>query len=128
MEPEALGRSSVTGKANAGNRVISVEKLGKRYLVGHEITRERYQSLRDILSRQARDLARKTRDMIRGRQIVQVRPRWVTLQHCAYASPSPVAGVQLTTWLKGQLFELLLLQLAEPACPRTRCRSVAKSP
>ena len=71
VEPETLARPSVAAKANAGNRVISVENLGKRYLVGHQITREPYQSLRDILSRQARDLARKTRDMIRGREIIQ---------------------------------------------------------
>jgi len=52
--------------------VISVENLGKRYLVGHQTAqRERYHSLRDTLTRQVKNLARKTRDMARGRQIVQ---------------------------------------------------------
>src|SRR6266404_1799631 len=71
VQPEALARSSVAASIKPGDRVISVENLGKRYLVGHETTRERYQSLRDILSKQAHDLVRKTRDMIRGREIVQ---------------------------------------------------------
>src|SRR5260370_28092673 len=71
VEREALAGSKIVGNAKPGDRVISVENLGKRYLVGHETTRERYQSLRDILSSQARDFARKTRDMIRGRAIVQ---------------------------------------------------------
>ena len=51
---------------------ISVENLGKSYLVGHNAARsERYTALRDVLSRNARNLARKTRDMFGGRAIVQ---------------------------------------------------------
>ena len=70
-EAESVMRPPVTGTAPSSDRVISVENLGKRYLVGHETARERYQSLRDIITRQAHDLARKTRDMVRGREIVQ---------------------------------------------------------
>ncbi|WP_075091013.1 ABC transporter ATP-binding protein [Haloferula sp. BvORR071] len=51
--------------------VISVDKLSKGYLVGHEGPQERYQSLRDTLVRHSRNFARKTLDMARGRQIVQ---------------------------------------------------------
>lgn len=51
---------------------ISVENLSKSYLVGHSAAQtERYTALRDVLARNARNLARKTRDMISGRQIVQ---------------------------------------------------------
>lgn len=51
---------------------ISVENLGKSYLVGHNAARmERYTALRDVLARSARNLARTTRDMFRGRAIVQ---------------------------------------------------------
>ncbi len=51
--------------------VISVENLSKRYLVGHQGPSERYHSLRDSLVRHGRNFARKTFDMVRGRQIVQ---------------------------------------------------------
>jgi len=51
---------------------IKVENLGKSYLVGHNNAQaERYTALRDVLTRNARNLARKTRDMLTGRQIVQ---------------------------------------------------------
>jgi lipopolysaccharide transport system ATP-binding protein len=51
---------------------ISVENLGKSYLVGHSIAQAgRYTALRDVLACNARNLARKTRDMLQGRAIVQ---------------------------------------------------------
>src|SRR5713101_4807547 len=54
------------------NIVISVENLSKRYLIGHQSAqRERYRALRDIIGREARNFARKTADLVRGRQIVQ---------------------------------------------------------
>lgn len=51
---------------------IRVENLGKSYLVGHNATKgERYTALRDVIANNVRDLARKTRDMIHGRPIIQ---------------------------------------------------------
>lgn len=51
---------------------IKVENLGKSYLVGHNVAqREQYMSLRDVIARNARNFARKTRDMLTGRPIVQ---------------------------------------------------------
>lgn len=51
--------------------IITVHNLSKSYLVGHQGPRERYSSLRDTLVRHARSAARKSWDMVRGRQIVQ---------------------------------------------------------
>ena len=52
--------------------VIAVENLSKRYLVGHRSAqREKYTALRDVIGREVRNFARKTVDVIRGRQIVQ---------------------------------------------------------
>src|SRR5262249_32232547 len=52
--------------------VISVENLSKCYLVGHRSAqRERYTTFRDVISREARNFARKAADFVRGRQIVQ---------------------------------------------------------
>ena len=50
--------------------VIRVEGLGKRYVIGHEADRERHPTLRDVLTRGARNAWRKTADMARGRAIV----------------------------------------------------------
>jgi ABC-type polysaccharide/polyol phosphate transport system ATPase subunit len=52
--------------------VIIVEKLSKRYLVGHQSARsEPYTALRDVIGREARNFARKTADLLRGRQVIQ---------------------------------------------------------
>ena len=50
---------------------ISVEGLSKCYLVGHNAKQEEHPTLRDQIARHARNLARKTADMARGRAIVQ---------------------------------------------------------
>jgi lipopolysaccharide transport system ATP-binding protein len=52
--------------------IITVENLSKSYLVGHESARrERHTALRDVISREARNFARKTADLLHGRQIVE---------------------------------------------------------
>ena len=54
------------------NIAIAVKNLSKRYMVGHlSAQRENYTALRDVLSREARNFARKTIDVFRGRPIVQ---------------------------------------------------------
>jgi lipopolysaccharide transport system ATP-binding protein len=54
----------------ADDVVIRAEGLGKKYLIGHMASRERYITLRDELIRGAHNLWRKTTDMVRGRPIV----------------------------------------------------------
>jgi lipopolysaccharide transport system ATP-binding protein len=52
--------------------IITVENLSKCYLVGHQSARgERYVALRDVIAREVRNFARKTTDLLCGRQIVQ---------------------------------------------------------
>ena len=52
--------------------VISVENLSKRYLVGHQAAqREKYAALRDVIARESSAFARKVRDILHGRQIIQ---------------------------------------------------------
>src|SRR5215218_4581249 len=52
--------------------VIAAENLSKSYLVGHQSAqRESYSALRDVISREVRNFARKGLDFVRGRQIVQ---------------------------------------------------------
>jgi lipopolysaccharide transport system ATP-binding protein len=54
--------------------IITVENLSKKYLVGHQSgtrSRSNYTALRDVIGRGIRNVARKTVDVVRGRQIVQ---------------------------------------------------------
>jgi lipopolysaccharide transport system ATP-binding protein len=50
--------------------IIRAEGLGKKYLIGHQISSEGYVALRDVLARQARSFLRSAQDMARGRQLV----------------------------------------------------------
>src|SRR5579862_2361822 len=50
--------------------VIRAEKLGKKYVIGHEAARERYTALRDVIGRRAKALARTTADLLHGRAMV----------------------------------------------------------
>jgi lipopolysaccharide transport system ATP-binding protein len=52
--------------------VIVVENLSKRYLIGHRLaSRYKYQAFRDVIAREVSNFARKTADVVRGRQVVQ---------------------------------------------------------
>ena len=56
------------------NAIITVENLSKKYLVGHKTGGRngyRYVALRDVVGREMRNLARKTIDVARGRQVLQ---------------------------------------------------------
>jgi len=50
--------------------VIRAEGLGKRYLIGHHRERERYVALRDVMTRGAQRLWRRTADLARGRALL----------------------------------------------------------
>jgi lipopolysaccharide transport system ATP-binding protein len=51
--------------------VVTVDNLSKRYLVGHRAApRERYTALRDVIGREARQMARRAVDLLRGRQVI----------------------------------------------------------
>jgi lipopolysaccharide transport system ATP-binding protein len=50
--------------------VIRVEKLGKKYIIGHQDERERYVALRDVLTRTAQKFVLSAVDLARGRPIV----------------------------------------------------------
>jgi lipopolysaccharide transport system ATP-binding protein len=52
------------------NNVITVENLSKRYLVGHR-ENQQHTTFREMLTREARNFARKTIDLAHGREIVQ---------------------------------------------------------
>ena len=51
--------------------VIKAENLGKKYTIGHQATSGRYLALRDVLVQNARNFWHKTRDLVRGKAIIQ---------------------------------------------------------
>jgi lipopolysaccharide transport system ATP-binding protein len=50
--------------------VISVERLSKKYVIGHQEQRERYVALRDVVARTAKRFATSAVNLARGRPIV----------------------------------------------------------
>lgn len=51
--------------------VIKAENLGKRYIIGHQAERGGYTALRDVLMQNARALWNKTKDIAKGKPIIQ---------------------------------------------------------
>src|SRR5213593_4708466 len=51
--------------------VIKAEKLGKKYVIGHESQNGRYTALRDVLTHNVRSMWKKTKDLLHGDAIVQ---------------------------------------------------------
>lgn len=51
--------------------VIRAAGLGKKYIIGHEMRRESYIALRDVIAREAHNFFRKAGDMVRGRPIIE---------------------------------------------------------
>src|SRR5215831_5599657 len=52
------------------DNIITVENLSKRYLVGHREQRQ-YTTFREMLTREAKNFARKAIDLAHGGEIVQ---------------------------------------------------------
>jgi lipopolysaccharide transport system ATP-binding protein len=51
--------------------VIKAENLGKKYTIGHQTGNGRYLALRDVVMQNARSLWRTTKDLVRGKPIIQ---------------------------------------------------------
>jgi lipopolysaccharide transport system ATP-binding protein len=54
----------------ADDVVIRAEGLGKKYMIGHQVERERYVALRDVVARAGRNVAQKALDLVHGRPAV----------------------------------------------------------
>src|SRR5271165_2641665 len=50
--------------------VIRAERLGKKYLIGRQVERERYTALRDVLVRSTKNLTRSAIDIVCSRPLI----------------------------------------------------------
>lgn len=51
--------------------VIKAENLGKKYIIGHQAENGSYVALRDVLMHNARTFWNKTKDMVKGKAVIQ---------------------------------------------------------
>jgi len=51
--------------------VIHAEALGKKYIIGHQTSRERYVSLRDVVMQSTKNFLHRTGELVRGRPVTE---------------------------------------------------------
>jgi len=77
--------------------IITVENLSKSYLLGHKTAqREPYVALRDVITREVRNFARKAIDLVQGRPIVQgdeIEEFWALRNVCFEVKRGEILGI-----------------------------------